>query len=236
MSFKFSSMLTALQQALRFTPVTLLLAFVPLLIGGFLGTLIALVRVYNVRVLGRFFQGFVVIVKGIPVVLLLLMTYFIFVQGFDLLAEQYNWSVHSKDINTIYIAMLPLTVFATVNLSEAMRGALLSVERGQYEAGYSIGLTKSQTLRHIIIPQALPVAVPMLCSSFIGLVKGSSLAFMLSVTDLLNGALITATSNYNFLEAYIAAALVYWVICILIERLSYHLERRLMLYKRRVEV
>jgi L-cystine transport system permease protein len=234
MPFDFDFLLVALKAAFQYTPITLLLAFAPLVIGMLLGTVIALLRLFKVRVAARFFQGVVVIFKGVPVVLLLLTTYFLFVNGFDNVANYFHWSLHSKDISPVFISIVALSIFATVYISEAVRGALVSVEQGQYEAAYSVGLTRTQTLIRIVLPQALPVAVPMLCSTFIGLVKGSSLAFMVSVTDLLNAALITATANYRFLEAYVAAAVVYWIICIVIERSGFYLEKRLTIYKRKL--
>lgn len=231
MQFDVNFMLVALREALRFTPVTLFLACVPFILGNIFGLIIALIRIFHVKVLARFFQGCTVLVKSIPIVLLILMTNFLFVQNFDILAVQFNLPFRSKDVSPIFIALFPLTLYATVNLSEALRGALLSVDKGQYEAGYAVGMTRIQTLKRIVIPQSILVAIPTLCNGFIGLIKGSSLAFMISVTDLLNGALITATGNYNFLEAYIAAALVYWGICVLIERMSNYLENHLSIFK-----
>lgn len=234
MPFDFSFLLVALKATFQYTPVTLELAFFPLVVGLLFGTSIALLRVYKVKFAARFFQGVIVLFKGIPIVLLLLTTYFLFVNGFDIVADKFHWSLHAKDISPIYVSIVALSIFATVYISEAIRGALLSVEAGQYEAAYSVGLTRPQTLVRIMLPQAIPVAVPMLCSAFIGLIKGSSLAFMVSVTDLLNAALITATANYRFLEAYVAAAIVYWLICIVIERSSYYLEKRLTVYRRKL--
>lgn len=233
MGFDISFMFVALKASIKYVPVTLIIAFSSLIIGGIIGTLIALTRVFNIRILSRISQVFVVVIKGIPVVLLLLIFYFAIVQGFDGTAEKLNWTIRSKDIPLIYVAIVALSIFASANISEAIRGALLSIDRGQYEAGYSVGLTTTQTLRRIIFPQMLPVAVPMLCSGLIGLIKGSSLVFMISVTDLMNAALITATSNYKFLEAYVAAAIVYWGICIIIERISFVLEKRLSIHNRR---
>jgi L-cystine transport system permease protein len=131
------------------------------------------------------------------------------------------------------MVLVAISIFAIMNISETIRGALISVDKGQYEAAYSIGLTRMQALRRIILPQAFPVAVPALCNNFIGLIKGSSLAFIISVTDLMNGALITATSNYKYLEAYVASAIVYWVICITIEKVSFIFEKRLSLHLKR---
>jgi len=234
MEFDFNFMLVALKAAIKFLPVSLILAFVPLVIGVILGTLIAIARVFKVKVLWRLCQIYVVIIKGIPVVLILLIMYFGVIQGFDGLAVLFHWRIRSKDINLIYVAIIGLSIYAIATISEIMRGGLMSVDKGQYEASYSVGMTKTQTLWRIVLPQIFPVVVPMLCSSFIGLFKGSSVAFLISVTDVMNGALITATGNYLFLEAYVAAAIVYWVVCIIIERASFMLEHYLKKYSKEV--
>lgn len=227
MKFDIAFMFIALEAALKYTPITLILAIVPLLIGIILGTFVAVGRLFKIKILGRLLQAFVVTVKGIPLVLQIIIINFAVIQPVDYFSEKFNWSFASKDIDRIYIVLIALSIFSIVNMSEAIRGALTAVDKGQYEAGYSVGLTRTQTLIRIILPQAFPVALPVLCNNFIGLIKGSSLAFILSVTDLMNGALITATSNYKYLETYIAAAIVYWIICITIEKASFILERRL---------
>jgi len=236
LNFDINFMFTAMQQAIKYSWVTMLLAVVPFVSGITLGTVIALIRIYNVRILGRLLQLYIVITKGTPVMLQILIIYFAVIQGFDLFAQGVNLSIRSKDINLIYIAFAALAFFGTANISESIRGALAAVDCGQYEAAYSVGLTRQQALRRIILPQALPVALPMLCSNLIGLVKASSLVFMISVTDLMNAALIPANTNYKYLEAYIAAAIVYWIINIVIEKISFLLERRLDARKREVLV
>lgn len=227
MVFNYHDMVVALKAALHYTPVSILISIVPMFVGLLCGTLIALVRIYRIRFLAKGCQIFVTICKGIPLILVLLIFRYVFSMGFEALSNTLHLGFGAKDVPPIFLVFLAMCLFATVNISEIVRGALGSVEKGQFEAAYSIGLTRRQALRRIILPQAFPVAVPMLCSSLIGLFKGSSLAFVLSVTDLLNGALITATGNYAFLEAYVAAAMVYWAVCILIERFSMHLEKKL---------
>jgi len=228
--FDFNFMLVALKQSVIYIPITLILAIVPFIVGLVIGTLIALARFYKVPILNRILQIYVVVIKGTPVVLLLILIYSAIISGFDGVAEKLHLAIRTKDINTIYIAFIALSSFSIVNISETIRGALSSVDIGQYEAAYSVGMTRSQTLRRIIFPQILPISLPMLCSNLISLVKGSSLAFMISVTEVLNAALITATSNYNFLEAYVAAAMVYWVICITIEGIAHILGNHLRVY------
>jgi L-cystine transport system permease protein len=230
--FDIGFMLICIKQAIGYIPNTLLLSIVPFLLGIIIGTIIALSRIYKVKVLNQVFHIYVVLIKGIPVVLLIFITYFAVIQGFDAVAKFLHMPIQSKDISLTLVAIIALTTFSTASISEAIRGALLSVGGGQYEAGYSVGLTTWQTLRRIIIPQALPTAIPMLCSCLIGLVKGSSLVFMISVTDLLYAALLPANANYKYLEAYVAAAIVYWGLNIIIEKLAYVLERRLNLHNK----
>lgn len=231
MNFDLNFMFAAMWESIKYTPVTLLLAFVPFGAGVVLGTLIALARLFKVKLLSRVLQIYVVVVKGIPIVLQILMAYYVVVQTFDGVADKLHWVIRSKDINLIYIALLALLIFAGASLSEAIRGALISVDQGQYEAAYSVGMGRAATMRRIILPQALPVAIPSLCSGLIGLVKASSLVFMISVTDLMNAALIPANTNYKYLEAYVAAAIVYWMLNILIEKIFYALEKRLSVYR-----
>jgi L-cystine transport system permease protein len=96
-----------------------------------------------------------------------------------------------------------------------------------------VGLTSYQTLKRVVLPQMIPVAVPVLCNNLIVFIKMSALLYYISVTDILNAAQIPATINYKFLESYVAAALIYWVICVAIEKLSQLLERKLSRYRDR---
>lgn len=230
MSFDFSFMLVALKAALKATPISLLVAFVPFVFGILLGTPLAVARIFKMRILGKLSQAFVVIIKGVPIVVILFIVYFLVNLGFDNLAIKFHWSLRAKNINAVYIVFVALSIFAVANISEAIRGALSAVNAGQYEAAYSVGLTRGQALKRIVFPQALPIAVPVLCNALIGLVKASSLAYLVSVVDLLDAAIITANTNYKFLEVYVAAALIYWAITIIIERTSLIIEKRLGIY------
>ena len=97
--------------------------------------------------------------------------------------------------------------------SETVRAAILSVPKGQWEAGASIGMGYLQTFRRIIAPQALRVAVPPLSNSFIGLFKETSLASFVTVTELFRVAQQYANLSYDFLPVYIEVGLVYWLFC-----------------------
>jgi L-cystine transport system permease protein len=218
-------MLIALGAAAAKIPVTIALAIFPLLIGLVLGLLIALARFFNAPALAFLLRWLVTIVKGIPVVLLLLVFYVVSASLYDPLMAALGLPFTFKGLNKGIIAAAALSVYASIGLSEVFRGALASVKKGQYDAGFAVGLTKSQLLRRIVLPQMVPVSLPMVCNILIALTKAAALSSMVAVVDVMNAAVITATGNYRFLEAYVAAAIIYWGICLVIERLFALLER-----------
>ncbi|CAM3977320.1 amino acid ABC transporter permease [Psychrobacter arenosus] len=111
--------------------------------------------------------------------------------------------------------------------SETVRASILSITKGQWEAGATVGLSYLKTFRHIILPQALRVSVPPLSNTFISLVKDTSLASLILVTELFKQAQIITARNYEFMLVYTEAALIYWTICLLLSSLQGRLEQRL---------
>jgi cystine transport system permease protein len=114
-------------------------------------------------------------------------------------------------------------------LSESMRGAINGIHRGQWLAAYSLGLSRRQTLRYIIGPQALRIAVPSLSNSLISLIKDTSLVSVITVTELLRSAQEIIAATYRPLPLYLAAAAIYWVLCQVLEWVQRWYERRLAL-------
>jgi L-cystine transport system permease protein len=215
---------------IRYIPVVLLLSIVPLIVGLLLGTWVAIIRLFKVHPLDKIFTVLVVFLRGVPLVLQLTILYLTINLSFDSFAQMFGLTLTSKDISYTLIAVIGLSINATVYLSEVMRTALQSVNSGQYEAAYSVGMTSGQMLRRIVIPQALPVAIPLIGSNFIGLIKGSAIASLISVVEIINATLYEASGNYKFLEAYVAAAIIYWALCILVERIVAFLETRVGVY------
>ena len=109
--------------------------------------------------------------------------------------------------------------------SEILRAAILSIPKGQWEAGYTVGMNYRQNVTRIILPQAVRVAIPPLSNSFIGLVKETSLASVVLVPELMRQANIIASRTYEFLLVYTEAALFYWIACFLLSVLQARLER-----------
>jgi cystine transport system permease protein len=111
--------------------------------------------------------------------------------------------------------------------AEVIRAAILSVPKGQWEAGHTIGMSRPQTLVRIILPQAARVSVPPLSNTFISLVKDTSLASLILVTELFRNAQQIAAFSQEFMILYLESALVYWVICLVLSTGQSALERRL---------
>jgi cystine transport system permease protein len=111
--------------------------------------------------------------------------------------------------------------------AEVVRAAILSVPKGQWEAAYTVGMNRTHTLARVILPQAARVSVPPLSNTFISLVKDTSLASLILVTELFKVAQQIASATLEFMVLYLAAALVYWVLCLVLSFGQSALERRL---------
>ena len=111
--------------------------------------------------------------------------------------------------------------------AEVIRAAILSVPKGQWEAGFTIGMSRTTTLRRVILPQAARVSVPPLSNTFISLVKDTSLASLILVTELFREAQKVAAFSQEFMLLYIEAALVYWLICLVLSTAQTRIEKRL---------
>lgn len=227
MSFKFEVMIQSLLVASQYIGTTLFMAITAIVIGVILGLGIALIRLYRIKGLSQFFQVVVTLLKGIPMVLIILALYLIASKQFDVWSESMNWSLRFRDFNMVWIAISALSLLATINSSEIFRGAFAAIKKGQFDAAKSMGMTNLQTIRRVLLPQAIPISLPMFSNLLISLVKASSLASMVSVVDVFAAAKITAQQNYRFLEAYVAVAVIYWGISLVIEKGAQMLEQRM---------
>ncbi len=210
----------------------MIISVVPLLAGFVIGTAIALIRVYEVRGLHYLASFYVSFIRGTPLLLHIMIIYFGLPLLFDSLAANYGWNARSSAIPLIAFVLIAFSVNSGAYMSEAIRSGILSVDRGQLEAASTVGMTRWQGMRRIVLPQALMASLPNLLHKFVGLLHGSSLAFTISLEELNGKANIVATSNLKFLEAFIAAAFIYWALTLLAEGLTALLERRLNLYNR----
>ena len=206
-----SSFLPLLKGAIFYTIPLTLITFV---IGLILAILTALARISHLKVLQMIARIYVSIIRGTP---LLVQLFIIF----------YGLPTVGITLDSYVAAIIGFSLSVGAYGSEIIRAAIISIPKGQWEAGYSIGMSYSQVLRRIILPQATRVSIPPLSNSFISLVKDTSLASLVLLTELFRKAQEIAATNYEFLMVYSEAALIYWVICFFLSILQQSLETRL---------
>lgn len=212
---------------LAYLPVTLFITFFSMLLGVMLGLIIAIVKMNKILVLYQMAMIFVSFIRGTPLIVQLYLSFY----GIPIILRYINYYYHTDlNINSVPPMLFVLFAFsfneAAYN-SETIRAALQSVNKGQIEAAQSLGMTYSQLLRRIIIPEAFIVALPNLGNALIGLLKGTSLAFVCSVTEMTGRGKTLAGHSYRYFEVYISLALIYWALTIIIELIVRYLEKRL---------
>ncbi|WP_175639103.1 amino acid ABC transporter permease [Metabacillus schmidteae] len=206
-----NSLLPMITGAIQYTIPLTLISFT----GGIILALItAMMRISKSRTLQLPAVVYVSAIRGTP----LLVQLFIIFYGLP------NLGINLDPFISAIIAFV-LNVGAYG--SEIMRASILSIQKGQWEAAYTIGMTRWQALYRIILPQAARVSVPPLSNSFVSLVKDTSLASLVLVSELFRKAQEIAARTYDFLLLYVEAALIYWIICFLLSLVQIVIEKRL---------
>lgn len=222
----------AFKEILGALPITLILTTIPLLVGFLIGIVVALVRVYKVKMLYRVANGYVSFFRGTPIIMHIMLIYFGFPLFIDQISAKFDLGIQSNSIPIILFVLTALSLAAGAYLSEIIRSGIISVSTGQMEAAYSVGMNKFQAMIRIILPQALAQSIPNFTNITIGFLHTSSIAFLVSQKELTGAANIVASTNLKFLEAFIAAGFIYWGLTILVEGLSFLLERKATAYNR----
>ena len=212
---------------LEYLPITLMMTFVAGVIGLLLGFIIAIIKINEVPVLTQCFNVFISFMRGTPKLVQLFLAYYGFPLVVQWLNQQIGWNIDVNGIPALIYVFIAFGLNEAAYNSETFRAAILSVDEKEVEAAKSIGLTSRQTMLRIVLPSALIVAIPNLGNSLISLLKGTSLAFTVTVIDIMGQARIMAGANLRFFEAYIAVALIYWGFSILIEQGVRALEKKL---------
>jgi L-cystine transport system permease protein len=222
----------AFKEIIKALPITLILTIVPLLAGFLIGIGVALVRIYQIKYLYRIANGYVSFFRGTPIIMHIMVIYFGFPLLLDQLSIRFDLGIQTNKIPIILFVLIALTLAAGSYLSEIIRSGIISVSNGQMEAAYSVGMTKFQAMIRIILPQALAQSIPNFTNIFVGFLHTSSIAFLVSQKEVTGAANIVASVNLKFLEAFIAAGIIYWGITILVEGISFLLEKKVTAYNR----
>jgi len=216
MNFDFPYMLGVIPQILVYLPVTLLISLLSILLATVLGIIFALLLRAG-KISAAFAHLYISFFRGTPVLVQLLIIYF----GLPQIIPSMN------SLSAMNAVILGLSLNTSAYLAEIFRAAIDSVDKGQLEASLASGLSMFKASSRILFPQACRNAIPATGNVYIGLIKNSSLAFTLGVSELLAAGKMVATESLKFFEAYFAVALVYWALTIIFSELQRRLEKHL---------
>lgn len=211
--------------SLKGIPVTLSIMVVSILLSLFPALFLALGRIYKIKGVTGFSLLYLAFMRATPPILFILFFYSLLPSVLNTMLKSSGLNVF--ELNPIYYAFIIFSLMTTGSLSEIIRSAILTVDKGQMEAAQTIGLTASQAYRRIVFPQALKAALPNLCNLVINLIKGTSLVFVMTVRDITAIAKIEAAYGYQYFESYLVIFMIYLVICGVIQLLFSYAERRL---------
>ncbi|WP_214465677.1 amino acid ABC transporter permease [Microbacterium flavescens] len=193
---------------------TIPLAVMSFALGLVIALGIALLRLSSNPVLSGIARFYISVIRGTPL-LVQLFVIFYGLPSIGLVIDPWPAAIIAFSLNVGGYA------------AEIIRAAILSVPKGQWEAGHTVGFSQTQTLARIVLPQATRVSVPPLSNTFISLVKDTSLASLILVTELFRRAQQIAAFTYEFMIIYLEAALIYWMFCLVLSAGQNALERRL---------
>ena len=215
------------QYFVRGVGVTLLVTAFALLLGLALGVLVGIIRSAHdqqpekkkgivLRVLNGICKVYLTVIRGTPTLVQLLIMWFVI------------WaSARSTDENMIRCAILSFGINSGAYVAEIIRSGIMSIDRGQMEAGRSLGLNYTATMRHVIIPQAFKNVLPALGNELITLLKETSVVTVIGLKDLTKGAMIIQSKTYQAFVPYIAIAVIYLALVLVLSWILGKVERRL---------
>ena len=198
--------------------ITLLVTVFAVLIGVVLGFLIAIVRTTHdktgkLKILNAICKVYLTVIRGTPVVVQLMIIYFII--------------FGSVDISKVVVANVAFGINSGAYVAEIFRSGIMSIDKGQFEAGRSLGFNYAQTMMYIVMPQAFKNVLPTLCNEFISLLKETSVSGYIALQDLTKGGDIIRSRTYDAFMPLIAVALIYLAMVMIFTKLVSLLERRL---------
>lgn len=192
-------------------PYTLGITIISFVAGNILGILLTYLGMLPGRWMKVCIRGYLSFLRGVPALVLLFLLYFGLPYQLPALAA----------------AIICFTLTSSAFIGEIYRGSIAGVDRGQWDAAYALGFSFPQVLRLIILPQAFRISIPALSNVAMDLLKGTSLAAMITVPDVFQKAKIVGGRTFDYMSMYILVAIIYWLLCIGIEAIQKYLEHRM---------
>jgi len=214
-----------LPQLLSRLHITLLIVVSATVIGLFFGIILALFRVYKVPLLNQISIVYISFMRGTPILVQMFIVYY----GLPLLLMKIGININRWD--KLYFVIITYGLNAAAFKAEMIRAAIVNIPIGQVEAAYSVGMTKLQAFTRIIAPQSVIIILPTLGITLVGLLQDTSLAFTLGIIDVMGKVNAIAANTYRSLEGYVSAAIIFFILSILLEQLFSRLEKKLHIQK-----
>lgn len=214
----FNFMVKSFPKLVAVLPMTLYIAFVSLLIGFIAAVLIAIARERKIPILAQILGVLVSFVRGTPVLVQLYMVYYGLPRFLMYLANQ-GVNVKANSLPPLLIAIFAYAINAAANLSETVRSAYHSVDRRQFEAGLSVGMTPTRAITRIVIPQLITNLIPNFSNFCLDLLKDTALVYNIGVVEIMAKSNIIASFGFQYLEAYLDALVIYLITCWVIGKL-----------------
>jgi len=211
-------------------PGTLIISSMSLVLGLFLGLGIALILIYRYRGLKQLSLVYISFIRGTPLLVQLYLVYFGLPIVLSFATKKLGLSVNIDAIPAIFYAVIAFTLNNGAFLSLVIKSAIESVEKTQLEAAQSIGMTRMQGMRYIVLPQAFRNVIPMLGNISLSNIKNTSMAFSILVMELTAKTLAVAARGFRFIESYIAVSLIYYLLCKALEKTFDLAEKKLRVY------
>lgn len=211
--FKIDVLIDDIFGILTVVPKTLALALLILVLSTSLGAILALVQQYKIPLFTQMISLFQSFLRGTPMVVLLYLMYYALPQITHFLLSLVGIDFNPHSLEPVVTVIVTFSLTLSTFQSEIIRGSFLAVNYGQIEAAHSLGYSFFQTFWRVIVPQAVVEAIPDLMNSYMVILKALSLAFLVTVVDIFAQAKILGAMTFRYLEAFVAAAIIYWVIC-----------------------
>jgi len=198
---------------------TIIISLISVAIGVIIGTIVAIINSYSketkkMKIISKITKLYVSIIRGTPVLLQLMILYYVVFRNV-------------RDINLILVASLAFGINSGAYVSEIIRAGIESIDKGQMEASRSLGLSYLQSMKLVIMPQAIKNILPAIGNEFVTLIKETSVAGYIGIRDLIKASDIIASRTYDYFFPLIIAALIYLVIILSLTKILNIFERRL---------
>ena len=207
--------------ALQGVPVTVGVTLIAMVTGVVLGLVLALMKMSRIKVLTALASLYIEIIRGTPLIVQAVIMAYGLPQLLQSSGISFRWP---------YL-MIPAVIVCGLNsaayVAEVIRSGIQAVDKGQMEAARSIGMTRAQAMKLIVIPQALKIVLPSFGNEFVSLIKETSVLSYVGVVEILRKGALWNAATFNTFEAYIGVALVYMLLTIPSSKLVKHLEKKM---------